>query len=78
MTEDGYIEYLAQTDVINLARSVSRKLRRSFLLFGYSIADWNLRLPPNRLRGERRSATARGRFGPLRPTRIRILRSGSS
>ena len=54
VTEDDYIEYLAQTDVTNLVPvGLTAKLRRShFLFFGYSMADWNLRLLLNRLRGE--------------------------
>ena len=54
VTEDDYIDYLAQTDVANVVPvGLAAKLRRShFLFFGYSMADWNLRLLLNRLRGD--------------------------
>jgi len=53
VTEDDYIEYLAQTDVTNLVPvGLTAKLRRShFLFFGYSMADWNLRVILRRLWG---------------------------
>jgi hypothetical protein len=54
VTEDDYIEYLAQTDVTSLVPvGLTAKLRRShFLFFGYTMADWNLRLLLSRLRGD--------------------------
>jgi hypothetical protein len=54
VTEDDYIDYLAQTDVTSLVPvGLTAKLRRShFLFFGYSMADWNLRLLLSRLRGD--------------------------
>ncbi|HWJ45845.1 MAG TPA: BTAD domain-containing putative transcriptional regulator, partial [Gaiellaceae bacterium] len=46
VTEDDYIDYLAQTDLTaSLPVSVAAKLRRShFLFLGYTMADWNLRV----------------------------------
>jgi len=54
VTEDDYIDYLAQTEVTSLVPvGLTAKLRRShFLFFGYSMADWNLRLLLSRLRGD--------------------------
>ena len=51
VTEDDYIDYLAQTDLTaSLPVAVAAKLRRShFLFLGYTMADWNLRVVLNRL-----------------------------
>ena len=54
VTEDDYIDYLAQTEVANVVPvALAAKLRRShFLFLGYTMADWNLRLLLNRLWGD--------------------------
>jgi hypothetical protein len=54
VTEDDYIDYLAQTEVASVVPvAIAAKLRRShFLFFGYTMADWNLRLLLNRLWGD--------------------------
>jgi hypothetical protein len=54
VTEDDYIEYLAQTDLPNaVPAAIAAKLRRShFLFLGYTMADWNLRVVLNRLWGD--------------------------
>jgi DNA-binding SARP family transcriptional activator/class 3 adenylate cyclase len=54
VTEDDYIDYLAQTEVGNVVPvALAAKLRRShFLFLGYTMADWNLRLLLNRLWGD--------------------------
>jgi hypothetical protein len=54
VTEDDYIDYLAQTDVASVVPvGLAAKLRRShFLFLGYTMADWNLRLLLNRLWGD--------------------------
>src|SRR5207249_4410769 len=46
ITEDHYIDYLAQTDIANLLPvPLPAKLRESHYLFlGYSLSDWNLRV----------------------------------
>ncbi len=51
VTEDDYIDYLAQTDLAGaLPVAIAAKLRRShFLFLGYTMADWNLRVVLNRL-----------------------------
>jgi DNA-binding SARP family transcriptional activator len=51
VTEDDYIDYLAQTDLAGAVPvSLAAKLRRShFLFLGYTMADWNLRVILNRL-----------------------------
>jgi DNA-binding SARP family transcriptional activator len=51
VTEDDYIDYLAQTDLAGAVPvSLAAKLRRShFLFLGYTMADWNLRVVLNRL-----------------------------
>jgi len=51
VTEDDYIDYLAQTDLASAVPvSLAAKLRRShFLFLGYTMADWNLRVVLNRL-----------------------------
>jgi hypothetical protein len=54
VTEDDYIDYLAQTDIANaVPASLAARLRRShFLFIGYTMADWNLRVVLNRLWGD--------------------------
>lgn len=54
VTEDDYIEYLAQSEVASVVPvALAAKLRRShFLFLGYTMADWNLRLLLNRLWGD--------------------------
>ena len=54
VTEDDYIDYLAQSEVASvLPVALAAKLRRShFLFLGYTMADWNLRLLLNRLWGD--------------------------
>jgi DNA-binding SARP family transcriptional activator len=54
VTEDDYIDYLAQAEVASVVPvAIAAKLRRShFLFFGYTMADWNLRLLLNRLWGD--------------------------
>jgi len=54
VTEDDYIDYLAQSDVSGaLPVGLTAKLRRShFLFLGYQMSDWNLRVILNRLWGD--------------------------
>ena len=54
VTEDDYIDYLAQADVASVVPvALAAKLRRShFLFLGYTMADWNLRVILNRLWGD--------------------------
>jgi DNA-binding SARP family transcriptional activator len=54
VTEDDYIDYLAQADVSGaLPVGLTAKLRRSHFLFvGYAMSDWNLRVILNRLWGD--------------------------
>jgi DNA-binding SARP family transcriptional activator len=54
VTEDDYIDYLAQTEVAAAVPvSLAAKLRRShFLFLGYTMADWNLRVVLHRLWGD--------------------------
>jgi hypothetical protein len=54
VTEDDYIEYLAQSDVsAAVPVGLAANLQRSHLLFlGYTMADWNLRVVLRRLWGE--------------------------
>jgi hypothetical protein len=54
ITEDHYIEYLAQTDVSNLIpASLMAVMNEShFLFLGYSLSDWNLRVILQRIWGE--------------------------
>jgi DNA-binding SARP family transcriptional activator len=54
VTEDHYIEYLAQAEVASVIPvGLAAKLRRShFLFLGYSLSDWNLRLLLYRLWGD--------------------------
>ncbi len=53
VTEDDYIDYLAQTDVgAAIPVALAAKLRRShFLFLGYGMRDWNLRLVLGRVWG---------------------------
>lgn len=53
VTEDDYIDYLAQTDVGGAVPvALAAKLRRShFLFLGYGMRDWNLRLVLGRVWG---------------------------
>jgi DNA-binding SARP family transcriptional activator len=53
VTEDDYIDYLAQADAgAALPVALAAKLRRSHLLFlGYGMRDWNLRLVIGRIWG---------------------------
>lgn len=54
VTEDDYIEYLAQSEVASVVPvALGAKLRRShFLFLGYTMSDWNLRLLLHRLWGD--------------------------
>jgi hypothetical protein len=54
VTEDDYIDYLAQTDIAGAVPvSLAAMLRRShFLFLGYTMADWNLRVILHRLWGD--------------------------
>jgi SIR2-like domain len=54
ITEDHYIEYLAQTDVSNIMpASVMAAMNEShFLFLGYSLRDWNLRVILHRIWGQ--------------------------
>jgi DNA-binding SARP family transcriptional activator len=54
VTEDDYIDYLAQTEVAaSVPVSLAATLRRShFLFLGYTMADWNLRVVLHRLWGD--------------------------
>jgi DNA-binding SARP family transcriptional activator/class 3 adenylate cyclase len=54
VTEDDYIDYLAQSDVTGaLPVALAARLRRShFLFLGYRMSDWNLRVILNRLWGD--------------------------
>jgi DNA-binding SARP family transcriptional activator len=54
VTEDDYIDYLAQSEISSvLPVAVAAKLRRShFLFLGYAMRDWNLRVILNRLWGD--------------------------
>jgi DNA-binding SARP family transcriptional activator len=54
VTEDDYIDYLAQADVASVVPvGLAAKLRRShFLFLGYTMADWNLRVLLYRLWGD--------------------------
>jgi hypothetical protein len=53
VTEDDYIDYLAQTDVgAAIPVALAAKLRRShFVFLGYGMRDWNLRLVLGRVWG---------------------------
>ena len=55
VTEDDHIDYPGPTELEGaIPVTLAARLRRSHLLFlGYDLADWNLRLVVNRLRGGR-------------------------
>jgi class 3 adenylate cyclase len=55
ITEDHYIEYLANRATANAmpATLVARLIKSSFLFLGYSLEDWNLRVILRRIWGER-------------------------
>jgi hypothetical protein len=54
ITEDNYIDYLAQKDISNLipVSLMSSMSESHFLFLGYSLADWNLRVILQRVWGE--------------------------
>lgn len=54
ITEDNYIDYLAQKDISNLipVSLMSSMSESHFLFLGYSLGDWNLRVILQRLWGE--------------------------
>jgi hypothetical protein len=54
VTEDDYIDYLAQSEIAAAVPvSLAARLRRShFLFLGYTMADWNLRVILHRLWGD--------------------------
>ena len=54
VTEDDYIDYLAQTEIAAAVPvALAARLRRShFLFLGYTMADWNLRVILHRLWGD--------------------------
>lgn len=54
ITEDNYIEYLAQKDISNLlpATLMAAMSESHFLFLGYSLSDWNLRVILHRIWGE--------------------------
>jgi hypothetical protein len=54
ITEDNYIEYLAQKDVSNLlpATLMATMSESHFLFLGYSLNDWNLRVILQRIWGD--------------------------
>ena len=90
VTEDDYIDYLAQSDVSGaLPVGLTAKLRRShFLFLGYAMTDWNLRVVLNRLWGDHalsyrswavqpEAAAARARvLAPARGRRARVAARG--
>jgi hypothetical protein len=53
ITEDHYIEYLAQTDIANIIPAVLMAVMNEshFLFLGYSLRDWNLRVILQRIWG---------------------------
>jgi hypothetical protein len=53
ITEDHYIEYLAQTDVSNIIPAALMAVMNEshFLFLGYSLRDWNLRVILHRIWG---------------------------
>jgi SIR2-like domain len=55
ITEDNYIEYLAQADVSNIipATLMAAMNESHFLFLGYSLKDWNLRVILHRIWGQR-------------------------
>ncbi|HEY0343356.1 MAG TPA: SIR2 family protein [Solirubrobacteraceae bacterium] len=54
ITEDNYIEYLAQKDISNLlpVTLMAAMSESHFLFLGYSLSDWNLRVILQRIWGE--------------------------
>jgi hypothetical protein len=54
ITEDHYIEYLAQTDISKLfpAKLMAAMTESHFLFLGYSLGDWNLRVILHRIWGD--------------------------
>jgi DNA-binding SARP family transcriptional activator len=54
VSEDDYIDYLAQADIASLVPvTLAAKLRRShFLFLGYALQEWNLRVFLHRIWGE--------------------------
>jgi len=54
ITEDNYIEYLAQSDVSNIipAQLMAAMNESHFLFLGYSLKDWNLRVILQRIWGQ--------------------------
>jgi SIR2-like protein len=54
ITEDNYIDYLAQKDISNLipVTLMSSMSESHFLFLGYSLADWNLRVILQRIWGK--------------------------
>jgi hypothetical protein len=54
ITEDHYIDYLAQTDIANIvpARLMAVMNESHFLFLGYSLSDWNLRVILQRIWGQ--------------------------
>jgi len=54
ITEDHYIEYLAQTDIANIipAKLMAVMNESHFLFLGYSLSDWNLRVILHRIWGQ--------------------------
>ena len=55
ITEDHYIEYLAQTDIANIIPAALMAVMNEshFLFLGYSLRDWNLRVILQRIWGRR-------------------------
>jgi hypothetical protein len=53
ITEDHYIEYLAQTDIANIVPAALMAVMNEshFLFLGYSLRDWNLRVILQRIWG---------------------------
>ena len=68
VTEDDHIDYPGPSELEGaIPVTLAARLRRSHLLFlGYDLADWNLRLVVNRLRGGRPPRTPPGRSVPRR------------
>ena len=56
ITEDDYINYLAQTDISKLlpVQLKSKLTNSGFLFLGYGLRDWNLRVIMNRIWGEQK------------------------
>jgi len=58
VSEDDYIDYLAQSEIANLVPvTIAAKLRRShFLFLGYPLREWHLRVFLHRIWGQERVA----------------------